>query len=170
MNRLLGTIAISLVLLLSGAIGCGTPVKGGQGVDTASLETASDDEYPPQKPSRYLGKFVYQQRCASCHGQVGPAPDDAQFALRVPGYIRTADEMATDDANFKAWFEKQPKPNSPFYPEKQGEYVDLYQYTWFKNGSEFSFTDPNQAPLADMQLKEVYDMLSVEHGNAGKEV
>ncbi|HYE77005.1 MAG TPA: hypothetical protein VEI97_03375, partial [bacterium] len=86
--------ALPLLLLVGGmGLACGTPpgAEGGRGLEATTLAELPEGEIPPQPPSRYLGKFIYQNHCGVCHGQIGPT-------LAVPGTPPPPKEVTLEPA------------------------------------------------------------------------
>lgn len=156
-----------LVACLTLALGCGTPVAGPREVSSsAELIRRADWEHPPQKPSRTLGKFVYQKHCAQCHGMVKPE-------LPVPGTVLSKEAVDAMDAEAfelrkaRLKYEKDVLGKELMKPGQIGPYNDLYEYKWYNNGSDFAdYSERGLAPLVDYTYHDLFELIShAPHGD-----
>jgi len=163
--RVLSGLGLSLALLLGAA--CGAAPTGGRAVNEALVTGTELAHHPPERPSRYLGKFIYQQNCSGCHGQVGPMPP---YNLDVPGKRLSTERIEMLDAQKAARMELRKAEPDPFYPPAQGPYEDLYDFRWFANGGEFSrYANGSKSPLSDYTYHQLFELLSHgEHGDANQ--
>lgn len=164
-------MASLLALTLGGLLlsSCGTAPTSGRSVEGAIAIATETAHHAPEKPGRYLGKFVYQQHCGGCHGSVGPALD-------VPGK-RLSEERVTElNAATAERLEARKVEDDifgkPDYPPVVGPYDDLFDFKWFANGGEFSKYETEEtviSPLGERSYYDLFHMLTEEPHGGGTE-